>query len=325
MKKNPIIARANLLAAAFLGVSLAAASTGSSHAASAQKPQFVSIGTASPGSSLYSYGVGLANLLSKKLTYSQFDAIETGGTIENINLIASGQIEMAVGSADTYYDARHGQGPFREKAAVQLGWELAPAVAQFITTEKTGIKRIEDLEGKRLSIGANGSAANVTALTILKLHGVDPSNVTLSYLGWTEAMNALADGAIDAGVVLGALPGAAVQQVGVSQPIRFVDVDPEKMKKSPLFETRVIKAGTYAGQDEDGVAPSYRQYVFLSPDLPADVAYDITKVGMENTDVLGKAHPVGRIARPIPESDANFMGGEVHPGALKYYREIGAR
>lgn len=286
-------------------------------------PKFITIGTAASGSSLFSYGTGFAELLSKNLDYSQFDAIETGGTIANLKQMDENKMEISLGGGDAYYNARRAEGGFDKKTNQMLGWKLAPSTIQFVTLEKSGIKKIEDLKGKRVSIGASGSAGNNTALTILELHGIKESDVTLSYLGWGEAMTALSDGAIDATLILGTLPAPVVQEVALKEPIQLINVDPEKMKANSVFTTTEVAANTYTNQSESSITAVVDQYVYFHPDLSEDVVYDITKIGMENTETLAKSHPIGKIAEPISKELADFLEGEVHPGVIKYYKEIG--
>lgn len=293
-------------------------------AESQEAPKFITIGTAASGSSVYAYGTGLAALLSQNLSYSQFDAVESGGTIANIKVMDENKMELSVGAGDAYYNAVRAQNGFTEKTNVVLGWEVAPSTIQFVTLEKSGITKIEDLKGKRVSIGASGSAANVTALTIFELHGIQEADITISYLGWSEAMTALADGAIDATIILGTLPAPVVQEVDVREPVRLVNVDAEKMKANSVFTTREVPAATYQNQKDAAVAAVVDQYVYVNPNLPEQVVYDITKLAMENTEELAKSHPIGKVAEPITKELAEFLQGEVHPGAIKYYQEIGA-
>ncbi|WP_102348904.1 TAXI family TRAP transporter solute-binding subunit [Bacillus sp. Marseille-P3661] len=289
-----------------------------------EAPKFITMGTAASGSSIFAYGTGLTALLSQKLTYSQFDAEETGGTIANLKVMDEGKMEMAIGGGDAYYNAQRMQGGFDKVPNGMLGWKVAPSTIQFVALEKSGIKKIEDLKGKRISIGSSGSAGNSTAISILELHGVKESDVTISYLGWGEAMTALADGAIDATLILGTLPAPVVSEVAVREPVQLINVDPEKMKANPVFTTRVVAAGTYDNQAEDSTCAVVDQYIYFSPDLPEDVVYDITKIGMESTEELAKSHPIGKVAEPISKELAEFLEGEVHPGTIKYYKEIGA-
>ncbi len=292
--------------------------------ATEEVPRFITIGTAASGSSLYAYGTAFANLLNQELGYSQFDAEESGGTIANLRIIDEDKMEIALGGGDAFYNAQRLQGGFDKRPNAVLGWKLAPSTIQFVALEKSGIQTIEDIKGKRISIGASGSAGNSTALTILELHGIKESDVTLSYLGWGEAMTALADGAIDVTLILGTLPAPVVQEVAVREPVRLVSVNPEKMKANAVFSTREIAAETYNNQPASAIAAIVDQYVYFNPNLSEQVVYDITKLGMEKTEILGNAHPIGRIAEPITKELAEFLDGEVHPGTIKYYKEIGA-
>ncbi|GAA4714246.1 TAXI family TRAP transporter solute-binding subunit [Brevibacillus fulvus] len=293
---------------------------------SANAPEFISIGTAASGSSIYLYGTGLAELLKDNLKYSQFDIEETGGSIANMNLVNNDELQLALTGGDVLNDALKGQGNFQDKKVehVSIGWKIAPSVVHFVTLKDSGIRTIQDMKGKRVSIGASGSAANLTALTLLKDHGITESDVTLSYLGWNEAVEALGDGAIDVAMVFGTLPSPVIESLGVSKPVSIVSMDPEIIKKDKTRAVYTIPANTYKGQDQEVVTAATEVYIVFQQDLDEQVVYDITKLAMENTEKLGKVHPMGAVANVPAKEDVDFLQGTIHPGALKYFKEKGS-
>jgi TRAP transporter TAXI family solute receptor len=300
-------------------------SASSGQSVPADAPDFITIGTAASGSSIYLYGTGLAELLKDHLKYSQFDIEETAGSIANMNLVNNNELQLALTGGDVLNDALKGQGKFKDKKVekVSIGWKIAPSVVHFVTLKDSGIKTIQDMKGKRVSIGASGSAANLTALSLLKDHGLSEKDVTLSYLGWNEAVEALGDGAIDVAMVFGTLPSPVIESLGVSKPIGIVGMDPENIKKDKTRAVYTIPANTYKGQDQEVLTAATDVYIVFHSDLDEQVVYDITKLAMENTEKLGKVHPMGAVANVPTKEDIEFLQGNIHPGALKYFKEIG--
>jgi TRAP transporter TAXI family solute receptor len=291
----------------------------------ANAPPFVTIGTAASGSSLYLYGTGLADLLKDNLTYSQFDVEETGGSIANVNLVESGELEMGLTTVGVLTSALKGTGKFEGKPVqnTRIGWKIAPTVTHFVALKKSGMKNIEDVKGKRVSIGSSGSAANQLALKILADHGIKESDVTLSYMGWNEGIEALGDGAVDVALVLGTLPAPVIESLGVTQPVTILNLNPEKVSLDKTRTVYKIPAKTYSGQDEEAVTSAEDMYVLFNAELDEQTVYDITKLAMTNTERLGKVHPMGAEATAPTKEEIELLQAELHPGVLKYLKEIG--
>ncbi|NMB35221.1 MAG: TAXI family TRAP transporter solute-binding subunit [Firmicutes bacterium] len=286
----------------------------------------ISIGTAPATGSFYPVGVAMADVLNKHLEGVQATAEETGGSAENLALIDEGRIDMGFSPGETIEKAIAGEEPFTKKTEVALGWVLFPDPFQPVALKESGIKSLSDLEGKKVSIGAPGATVNFTAKELLKAHGVDINKVSFMYLGWGEAADALADRKIDAGFFQAAIPSPAIEGLAARMPIQLLEVDPEVLETDfadkALFPG-VLPKGSYHGQEEDVVWPFDYAYAFFSAQLDEDTVYDITKTIFENIDKIGEAHPMGKEMRLIDEKTASEIGLEVHPGAIKYAKEIG--
>src|SRR5215212_817397 len=219
----------------------------------------ISIGTGGTGGVYYPLGGAMANVLTKYLPGVQATAEVTGGSVDNLKLIGSGQSEIAFTMADAALDALKGQDKFKSaKVPLQSLLVLYPNRMHVVTIEGTGVDKIADLKGKRVSTGSPGSATEVMAFRVIEAAGLDKDkDMKRERLGVAESTNAIKDGKIDAYFWVGGLPTAAVTDLGASPGIKMKLIDHaevvEKMnaKYGGLYSTGVIPAKTYPGQDKD--------------------------------------------------------------------------
>jgi uncharacterized protein len=220
----------------------------------------LSIATGGTGGVFYPLGGGLANILSK-LPGIQATAEVTGGSVDNLKLIGSGQSEIAFTQCDAVYDAINGLDKFKSgKIALRTLMVLYPNQMHAVTIEGTGVNKIADLKGKRVSTGSPGSATEVMAFRIMEASGLDKDrDVKRERLGAAESANAMKDRKIDAFFFVAGLPTSAVTDLGATPGVKLKLIDHDdavaKMnaKYGNLYATSVIRAGTYPGQDKDNL------------------------------------------------------------------------
>src|SRR6266704_1957713 len=160
----------------------------------------IAIGTGGTGGVYYPLGGGLANLLSRNLPGYQATAEVTGGSVDNLKLIGSGQSELAFSMADAALDAFKGEDKFKgAKVALQTLMVLYPNRMHVVTIEGTGIEKMSDLKGKRVSTGSPGSATEVMAFRVIEAAELNRDrDMTRERLGVAESVNAIKDRKIDA-------------------------------------------------------------------------------------------------------------------------------
>src|SRR6478609_2375329 len=193
---------------AMLAIAVAASLVaGATHA----QQKTIAIGTGGTGGVYYPLGGGLANVLSKNLPSYQATAEVTGGSVDNLKLIGSGQSELGFSMADAALDAFNGQDKFKTKVPLQTLLVVYPNRMHVVTVEGTGIEKMSDLKGKRVSTGSPGSATEVMAFRVLEAAGLDKDkDMKRERLGVAESVNAIKDRKIDAFFWVGGLPTAAV-------------------------------------------------------------------------------------------------------------------
>ncbi len=318
MKRGFIIA---LAAIAALGVTGAMA-----------QQKTIAIGTGGTGGVYYPIGGALANLLSKNLKNTQATAQVTGGSVDNLKLIGSGQSEIGFSMADAALDAQKGQDKFKG-APVELRtlMVLYPNIMHVVTIDGTGVNTMADLKGKRVSTGSGGSATEVMAFRVIEAAGLDrDKDMKRERLGVAESVNALKDRKIDAFFWVGGLPTAAVTDLGATPgvKIKLIDhsdlVDKMNAKYGNLYSASTIKKAVYPGQDSDNKVTAVWNILVTGDKMSDKEAYDIVKLIVDKKADLVAVHKESESFSVENQVKAN-SSVPWHPGAVKFFTERGAK
>ena len=314
--------------ATMLALAMAAsfAFAGATHA----QQKTMSIGTGGTGGVYYPLGGAVANVLSKNLPNLQATAEVTGGSVDNLKLIGAGKSELAFTMADAALDALKGEDKFKSgKVPLQALLVVYPNRMHVVTVEGTGIEKMEDLKGKRVSTGSPGSATEVMAFRVIEAAGIDKDkDLKRERLGVAESVNAIKDRKIDAFFWVGGIPTAAVTDLAATPGIRMKLIDhgdlADKMnaKHGKLYSTSKIKAGSYPGYDKDNSITEVWNLIVTGDKMSDDDAYAIVKTLVEKKADIVAVHK---------EAESFSLDNQVqqrspipfHPGALKYFKEKG--
>jgi len=315
------------LASIVLGAALALAG-----AARAQEKFSLSIATGGTGGVYYPLGGGLANLLSKYVPGIQATAEVTGGSVDNLKLIATGKPYIAFSMADAGQDAYRGEDKFKgTKVPLRTLMVLYPNRMHVVTIEGTGITRIADLRGKRVSTGSPGSATEVMAFRVIEAAGLDRDrDMTRERLGVTESVNAIKDRKIDAFFWVGGLPTAAVTDLANTPGIKIKLIDHAdtvaamNRKYGPLYIRDVIPKSTYRGMDADNQQATVWNILVSHQNLSDQTAYVIVKTIFEKRADLIAVHKEAENFK-LENQKADASPIPFHPGAIKYFAERGVK
>lgn len=251
----------------------------------------------------------------------------TGASVENVNLLTQGKVDMVLALSDVVTDAVEGKNNFDKPITnIQQLAVLYPNVVQIVTTKKSGIKNIEDLKGKRIAVGDQGSGTEVNARTLLEGFGITYDDVTVDYLGFSEAADGMKAGKIEAAFFSSGLPNSSLMELEQGLDLQLVTIDQNKLKEiiqsKPYFKTFEIPAGTY-GNDAAIPTAAIMNALLVSSDLSEADGYKLTKALFDNLDGLKTAH---QAANDISlEMASEGMVAPIHPGAKKYYGEQAAK
>ena len=315
----------------FASVTLAAA-LALAAVAQAQEKYSLSIATGGTGGVYYPLGGGMANILSKYVPGLQATAEVTGGSIDNLKLIATGKPYIAFSMADAGQDAYRGEDKFKgTKVPLRTLMVLYPNRMHVVTIDGIGITKMADLRGKRVSTGSPGSATEVMGFRVIEAAGLDKDrDMKRERLGVAESVNALKDRKIDAFFWVGGLPTAAVTDLANTPgiKIRMIDhadtVAEMNRKYGPLYIEDVIPKATYRGMDADNRQATVWNILVSHENLSNQTAYNIVKTIFDKREDMIAVHKEAEnfklenqkaAASPIP----------FHPGAVKYFAERGVR
>jgi TRAP transporter TAXI family solute receptor len=290
----------------------------------------MSIGTGGTGGVYYPLGGAVANVLSKTLPNVQATAEVTGGSVDNLKLIKTGQSELGLTMADAALDALKGQDKFKNNpVGLQALLVVYPNRMHVVTVEGSGINTMADLKGKRVSTGSPGSATEVMAFRVIEASGLDKDkDMTRERLGVAESVNAVKDRKIDAFFWVGGIPTAAVTDLAATPGLKMklIDhseaVDKMNAKYGKLYTASKIKGGSYPGVDKDNAIAEVWNLLVTGDKMSNDDAYTIVKTLVEKKADLVAVHKEAasfslenqvQERSPIP----------FHPGALKYFKEKG--
>ncbi|HVQ61404.1 MAG TPA: TAXI family TRAP transporter solute-binding subunit [Burkholderiales bacterium] len=298
----------------------------------AQEKYSLSIATGGTGGVYYPIGGALANILSKYVPGMQATAEVTGGSVDNLKLIATGKPYIAFSMADAGQDAYRGEDKFKgTKVPLRTLMILYPNRMHVVTIEGTGVTKMSDLKGRRVSTGSPGSATEVMAFRVIEAAGLDKDkDMTRERLGVAESVNAIKDRKIDAFFWVGGLPTAAVTDLANTPGIKIKMIDHANAvaamnkKYGQLYVEDVIPKTMYRGMDVDNKQATVWNILVSNENLSDKTAYNIVKTIFDYKADLVAVHKESEnfllenqkiSASPIP----------FHPGAVKYFTERGVK
>ncbi|SMP42670.1 TAXI family TRAP transporter solute-binding subunit [Noviherbaspirillum suwonense] len=312
-----------------IGLAGLALTLGLATAASAQN---LSIATGGTGGVYYPMGGGMAAVLSKHVPGMQATAEVTGGSVDNLKLVGSGQPYIGFTMSDAAQDAYKGEDKFKsKKVPVRTIAVLYPNRMHLVTVEGRNVTKLSDLKGKHVSTGSPGSATEVMAFRILEAAGLDKDkDVKRERLSVAESVNAIKDNKIDAFFWVGGLPTAAVTDLANTPgtKIKMIDhaeVVPVMNKKyGNIYLADTIPKTMYSGMAADNKQATVMNILVANENMDDKTAYNIAKTIFEKRDELIAVHKEAEnfklenqktAATPVP----------FHPGAAKYYAEKGVK
>jgi len=293
-------------------------------------PQKTNLILATGGTSgtYYPFGGSMAQIFNSKIQNMNVTAQATGASVENLKLIGQKEAELAIVQNDMTDYAYNGTEAFKDSKVenVRVIANLYPEVIQIVSSADSGIKTLTDIKGKKFSVGAPGSGVEANARQLLDVMGMTYNDFSANYLSFAESADSLKDNHIDGFLFVSGIPNAAIQDTATTSSLNFVSIPDDVIKKLidkyPFFTEIVIPAGTYKGQTADVKTVAMKATLVAGAEVPEKVIYDLTKALFENQPELASAHAKG--AELSLESAVNGVSVPFHPGAEKYYKEVGA-
>ena len=297
----------------------------------AQQARQLSIATGGTGGIYYPLAGGFGSIIAKEIPGITATAEVTGGSLDNMKLIGSGNADIAFTQVDTAVDALNGRDRFPKKLPIRALAVMYVNLMQVVTLEGNGITKFEDLKGKRISTGSPGSGTEIFALRLIEAAGMDKDkDMTRERLSAAESANALKDRKIDAFMFVAGVPTSAITDVAASPGIKMMLIDHAHVvakvaeKYGPAYSTSVIPKGAYPNQDKENKVASVWNIMAVRDDFSPDLAYQLTKTMFEKRADLALVHKEALNIKIENQKAAN-AGIPWHPGALKYFAEKGIK
>lgn len=280
--------------------------------------------------SYYMIGAPLAKFINEHSKLIRVTPNTSGGSVENQRRVESGTAQLGMTSQDLMYAGWRGEKPFdKPMRNFRVIGIVTPVLANHvITLSSSNIKTVSDLKGKIFAIGAPGSMA------------ADQMNLFLEHIKLKGSLEArmeshqdypslLLDGKVQVINRAGSVPAAVVEEIGVQKPANLVDFGPELeksgfLKKYGFYQKVVVKGGTYKGENRDVTLFGSAGYLIAHKDVPDAVVYEFTRLAYseDNIKQVNMAFKGANLNRADPLT-GNIA--PVHPGAAKFWKEIGVK
>ncbi len=287
-------------------------------------PDQVSIATGGTGGVYYPYGGGMANIITEKVDGMTANAEVTGASVENIILVHDMDAEIGLIMGDVGYQAYVGEGRFEgDKQDILVAFQMYPNIYQVVTLEEYDIKSIDDLKGKRVSVGAPGSGTEYKTELVLNSLGIEYADFTQERLSFAEQTDALKDRNIDAAIWSVGPPTSTILDLATTHKIRIIPFTDEEISKvvaaHPFYVGSTMAANTYPNIPAVQTLAVWNS-VIVHKDAPEEKVYQMVKAIFENQQDLIDIHSVGNWT--TPEITIENSSVPLHPGTIRYLEEI---
>jgi TRAP transporter TAXI family solute receptor len=310
----------------------AAALFGMSAAASAADQRFISIGTGGVTGVYYPTGGAICRLVNKtrKEHGIRCSVESTGGSVYNINTVRAGELEFGVAQSDWQYHAYNGTSKFSDAGKfenLRAVFSVHPEPFTLIGKADSGVKKFEDIKGKRVNVGNPGSGQRATMEVVMDAFGIKMDDLALAAeLKGSEMAQALCDGKIDVMMYTVGHPAAAITEAATTCDIEMIPVEGAPIDKlvgdNPFYRKASIPGGMYKGNADATPTFGVGATFITSADVPEDVVYTLVKAVFDNFDDFKKLHPAFANLKE-EEMIKDGLSAPLHPGAEKYYKERG--
>ena len=285
----------------------------------------LNMGTVNVGGTYYIVGTALAQTVNKHEPSLKINAEVTGGSVDNLKLMAAQELELGMSTAILSYYASQGIEGF-PKVDLNVLTAINIGRAHIVVHKDSGIKSIKDMRGKRVSTAEPGSATEVIAVDILKAAGLDPDkDIKRQRINLLDTVDAMVDGRCDAFIYQAGIGVPSIMELVTTNDVaRLISIEPEVIDKMTSEYNYYVKCdlpeNTY-GTHETLYTVGSANHILCRADMPEDVAYKFVKAIFENRDEWKDAH--SSCAEQTLETAAMGISVPMHPGAIKYYKEKG--
>ena len=288
-------------------------------------PVAINLATGGTSGTYYAVGGVLKTVLDSKLTLSTLNVASTGASVANVNMITDGEAQMAILQSDVINYAHEGTGQFEGAPEDNALWVAGIYNETVQILAKPGINTVSDLKGKTICVGDVGSGTEINAWQVLGAAGLTKDDVNAVNGSFQDGVDQLKDGKIDAAFTVAGAPTTAIVDYATTNTLNLVSLTEDELAaiqaEYPFLIRDDLKAGTYTGQDSDVTCVAIQATLVASEELSEDVVYEFVKAMFDNQADLEAGH--AKFAFLDPTSASAGATVPLHPGAEKYYKEVG--
>jgi len=313
-------------------MSAAVAMGGLGAATTASAESFITIGTGGVTGVYYPTGGAICRLVNKDRSEHgiRCSVESTGGSVYNLNTIRAGELDIGVAQSDWQYHAYNGTSKFEEQGPnpeLRSLFSMHAEPFTVVARADSGIKTVDDLKGKRVNIGNPGSGQRGTMEVLMHAKNWTVDDFALaSELKASEQASALCDNKIDAMVYVVGHPSGAIKEATTSCDSKLVEISDATVdnlvKEHSYYRKVAVPGGMYRGNPDDVMTFGVGATIVSSSAVPEDVVYHVVKAVFENFDTFRKLHPAFATLKK-EEMVKDSLSAPLHPGAEKYYKEVG--
>ena len=288
----------------------------------AQAQDNVTIGAASVGGTYFVWAGGLANVLSQSDMPANVEV--TGGPLHNIQLVDAGEMQLGLSTAAPAYEGFNGlEWAGGEKFEnIRAVLPMYPSFFTWWSLETSGIESFADLDGDIVAMGPTGGTPDTYGRVVYEHADVHPSRIVNA--GFSDIVNLLRDGQIEAALTTAGLPHPAIAETESTNSINLITLPPDIIdsfiETYPYFGRGIVPAGTYDAVTEDQETLTVWNFLITNADMPDETVYNMVKAVFENIPAMVEAHPA---ARYVQLDNVDEITIPLHPGAIRYFEEQG--
>ena len=321
-----ILAGAMMLASLTACGAPAAGSASGSGAAPAEEAK-ITLATGGTSGTYYAVGGAMQTVLNEKLALSDLNVTSTGASKVNVNMITDGEAEMAILQSDVISYAHTGTNTFAETGVEDNALWVAGLyneTVQIIATKD--ITDVSQLKGKTVCMGDVGSGTRVNAEQVLAAYGMTADDVNAVSGSFQDGVDGIKDGKVDAAFTVAGAPTTAITDLATTNEFNMISLTDDALayigENFPFLVQDNLPAGTYTGIDEETRCVAVQAALVASEEISEDVVYELLKTMFDNKAELEAAH--AKFQFLDPEYAVSGASVKLHPGAEKFYKEVGA-
>ena len=288
-------------------------------------PVSITLATGGTSGTYYAVGGVLKTVLGDKLTLSTLNVESTGASVANVNMITDGEAQMAILQSDVINYAHEGTNSFDGAPETDALWVAGIYNETVQILAKPGINTVADLKGKTVCVGDVGSGTEINAWQVLGAAGLTKDDVNAVNGSFQDGVDQLKDGKIDAAFTVAGAPPTAIVDYATTNTLNLISLTDEELaaiqEAYPFLIRDDLPSTTYTGMTGDVVCVAIQATLVASKDLSEDVVYEFVKAMFDNKDALTEGH--AKFGFLDPETASAGATVTMHPGAEKYYKEIG--